>query len=1204
MWKLLRKFPAGIFVLIATGFVGFQATNQDRPSTPICLVPASAAQDGPKSDNSDVRLLTPGERIERQLSSGETHSYQITLKAGQYLHAVIEQSGIDAGGAIYGPNEQKLLEFHCRQRGPTPVSLIADEPGTFRLEINAVEEASAGRYKLKVESIRPGTAQDKLRIAAERAFAAGEQLRAEWKQQSFRQAIEKYEEALVFWKSTGERREEIDTLRTIGDVWRSQNESQKALTYYDAALLLSKKTNDRQNECEIISSLGYLYFTLGENQKALKFGRKALELARDLGNRRGEAEAFDVMGEAYYGFGNIQKALNSYQQALSIWHDLNDRRGQALALLHSGYAYSDLSETQRALASYSKALMLWRSVKNRWGEARTLTGIGHLKSKVGEKQEALKYYAEASQLFQPMGERIGAAGVLSGMAFVYDELGEPQKALELYNEALQLYRAVNYRLAETGTLLKIGEIYYSLKDNQKALDSCERALAGFHAMSYQRMESYALRDIGMIHESRGDALKALDYYQQALLLNQIDQDRRWQAYVLNNIGHVYESLGEKQRALNYYNTALLLNRATGDRFGESNTLYNIARAQRNLGNLTDARSQIERAIELAESLRTNVASQDLRASYFASARQFYELHIDVLMQLDKRQPSAGYQTAALDVSERARARSLLELLNEAHADLRQGVEPALLERERNLEQAINVKAERHAQLVADKDNPEAQIVAGELNQLTTEYDEVKAQIKSKSPRYAALTQPQPLGLKEIQNRLLDDNSLLLEYMLGDERSYLWAVTRTEVSSYELPPRTQIEDAAQKFRKLLTANQPVAGESFDQRQARIKEADAHISEAATSLSQMILAPVTGKLGTKRLLIVPDGVLQYIPFQALTVMPKTSSSAGQENTSGDSSEQIPLLVDHEIVNEPSASALALVLSDTSQRKPAPNSIAVFANPVFDADDPRVKSPGAAQAQSADSIETAKVQAAFRDIGFGEGKIPALPASRDEAEAIMAVAPWGTGLKALDFDANRAAITKPELAQYRIVHFATHGFIDYEHPELSGLVLSRVDRNGRPQEGFVRLHDIYNLRLSADLVVLSACNTGLGKDVKGEGLIGLTRGFMYAGAGGVAASLWKVDDDATAELMKHFYEGMFKRGLTPAAALREAQLGMWKQKRWHAPYYWAAFVIQGQYDQQEMTGFQRSPGKLLAITAGVGTALFLLAFLLLRRRRKRIL
>jgi CHAT domain-containing protein len=1190
-------------VLLATGLLVLQSGSADDVRVPPLIVPAHAAQDSLKP-NSDVQLLTPGDRIEREVSSHETHSYRIPLTSGQYLHTVIEQSGIDAGGTIYGPNEQKLLEFHCRQRGPTPVSLIADEPGTFRLEISSIEEGSTGRYRLKVESIRLGTAQDKVRIAAERAFADGEQLRTEWKEEAFQKAIDRFEAALVLWKSAGERREEANTLTTIGDVWHSLNESQKALKYYKAALLLSQKTNDRQNESEIIISIGYVSVFLGKNEEALESGVRALKLAQDTRNRHGQAQAFDLMGEAHNGFGNTQRALNSYQEALSIWRDLGDHRGQALALLHCGYAYSDMSDTQKALDAYDKALRLWRSVKNRWGEAHTLTGMGHLKSKLGEKQEALKLYEEARQLFQPMGERIGAGFVLNGMGYVYDELGEPQRALECYEQALQLFRAASYRQVESETLLKIGEIYYSLKDNQKALDSCQRALADFHAMSYQRMESYAFRDIGMIHESQGDVRKALEYYHRALVLNKIGRDQRWQAYVLNNIAHVHEGLSAKQTALHYYNQALLLNRAAGDRFGESNTLYNLARAQRDAGNMTEARSQIERAIELAESLRTNVTSQDLRASYFATARQFYELHVDVLMQLDKRQPSAKYQTAAFDVSERARARSFLELLKEASTNIRQGVDPALLERERNLEQAINTKAERHTQLLANKATAEAQTAAAELNQLTTEYDQVKARIKSESSRYAALTQPQPLSLKEIQNRLLDDNSVLLEYMLGDERSYLWAVTRDEIWSYELPPRAQIEEAARSFRALLTTNQPVAGETLEQRQARIKDANNRFAAESASFSKLVLGPVIDKLGTKRLLIVSDGALQYIPFQALMVPGASSSGAEQAKTLGNSNELIPLLIDHEIVNEPSASALALVLSDTAQRQPAPNSIAVFANPVFEMDDPRVGSKGGADTPTIES-QTARVQEAFRDIGFDGGRIPALPASKDEAEAIMAVVPWGTGFKALGFDANRAAITKPELTQYRIVHFATHGFVDYQHPELSGLVLSLVDKDGRPQDGFLRLHDIYNLKLSANLVVLSACNTGLGKEVKGEGLIGLTRGFMYAGAGGVAASLWKVDDDATAELMKHFYEGMFKKGLTSSAALREAQLGMWTQKRWHAPYYWAAFVIQGQYDQKERIGFQlRSGRKWVAVSVALTSMLLLMAFLLVRQRRKRII
>lgn len=168
----------------------------------------------------------------------------------------------------------------------------------------------------------------------------------------------------------------------------------------------------------------------------------------------------------------------------------------------------------------------------------------------------------------------------------------------------------------------------------------------------------------------------------------------------------------------------------------------------------------------------------------------------------------------------------------------------------------------------------------------------------------------------------------------------------------------------------------------------------------------------------------------------------------------------------------------------------------------------------------------------------------------------------MKALDFNANRVTATSSDLGQYRIVHFATHGLLNSEHPELSGIVLSLVDEQGRPQDGFLRLREIYNLNLPAELVVLSACRTGLGKEIKGEGLVGLTRGFMYAGAARVVASLWKVQDDATAELMKRFYLGMLKDGMRPAAALRSAQVEMWKQKRWRSPYYWAAFVLQGEW------------------------------------------
>jgi len=308
-----------------------------------------------------------------------------------------------------------------------------------------------------------------------------------------------------------------------------------------------------------------------------------------------------------------------------------------------------------------------------------------------------------------------------------------------------------------------------------------------------------------------------------------------------------------------------------------------------------------------------------------------------------------------------------------------------------------------------------------------------------------------------------------------------------------------------------------------------------------------------------------------------------------------------LDHEIINEPSASALALLMSETASRKQASNAIAVFADPVFEADDPRMSS-----AKPRDEVMTAQMlesdsQRALRDVGFtGEGRhIPRLQASKEEAEAIMSLTPWREGFTAIGFEANRATAMRPDLGNYRIVHFATHGLLNDEHPELSGVVLSLFDQKGQPQDGFLRLHDIYNLKLPVDLVVLSACNTGLGKDVRGEGLIGLTRGFMYAGASSVVASLWKVDDEATAELMRLFYGFMLRDGLSPAAALRKAQVTMSQQKRWQSPYYWAGFVIQGQYIPSErVSRFPGSQSALWLIAAAVLSASAIYAW---KRRRK---
>jgi CHAT domain-containing protein len=568
------------------------------------------------------------------------------------------------------------------------------------------------------------------------------------------------------------------------------------------------------------------------------------------------------------------------------------------------------------------------------------------------------------------------------------------------------------------------------------------------------------------------------------------------------------------------------------------TLYNLAKVERDRQNHGEALKLVRGSLELVESVRTNVGSLDLRASLIASVRDRHELEIDVLMRMHDREPTRGYDVQAFDASERARARAFLDGLAQARGGIREGVAPALLERERSIRGALNAKAQRLTQV--PKDSAEAKSLTAEIDSLTSASQDVESQIRSESPRYAALTNPQPLTAREVQTRIVDRDSVLLQYFLGMNRSYVWAVTSDRIAAYTLPGRAEIERRVRPYRERLSNPTPTAASARD-------------SQEALAVSQLLLGPVARHLDRPRVLILADGILQLLPFPAL---PQPGRKAGPP---------VPLVVDHEVVSLPSASTLALVRDYWKQTNEWSKPIAVFADPVFEADDPRMvvaaSKAARASAPEADRTTAEPASRALRDLpGFGAG-IPRLLGSQREARGIQALAP-GVDIR-LGFDANRAAAGSPDLARYRIIHLATHGVVNDRHPELSGIVLSLFDRDGKAEDGYLRLNDIYNLHLPVDLVVLSACSTALGKDIVGEGLVGLVRGFMYAGARRVIASLWKVDDAATSALMTEFYRGLFERNLTPAAALRAAQVELFTNTQWKDPFYWAAFILEGEWN-----------------------------------------
>lgn len=1095
----------------------------------------------PSATSQSDAMLESGKPIERRLAGGESHFYQLLLGAAQYLHVVVDQRGIDVVVALFGPDGKKLMEVDSPNgtQGPEPIYYVTEVAGVYRLEVRSLEkEAAPGKYEAKLNEIRPAAQKDRGAVLAHKLFAEAELLRAQGTAESARQAISKYEETLPRWREAEDRQGEANTLHSIGDVYNSLGE------------------------------------TLDQKQMALDYYNKALALRRAIADRGGEAVTLFEIGLVNRQLGEWQRSLNCFIEAIPLARTVGDLHTEAYALSSMGGIYSALGEEQRALDFHNQTLALMRTMNDQYGEASVLADIGHLYNFSGEKQKALDYYNQSLFLRHKVGDRSGEAITLTALGNLYDSLGEQPTALNYYNQALQLVRAVGDHTGEATVLNNIGKIYIRLSQGQDALNFLNQALNLMVTLGNRTGQAVALGNIGSTYDMLGQKQKALLYYNRALPLNTAVGDRDGEATSLNNLGRLERLLGDRQKALEFLNRALIIRRFIGDRGGEAQTLALVAQVERDFGKLSEALAHMETVLSIVEGLRTKITSQELRTSYLSTVQQYYELYIELLMQMHQRKPTEGFNLAALQACERGRARSLIELLNEAHADIRQGVDPKLLERERSLQHLLNAKTEQQIRLLVGKHTDEqAAAAAKEIEVLKAEYQQVETEIKAKSPRYAALTQPQPLKTEEIQ-RLLDRDALLLEYSLGEDRSYLWAITPSSISSYELPKRADVETAAKQFYVALTTPNQQSRSVDSSRQLSIANSQKpHVIETASILSRMLLRPVASQLKKKRLIIVPDGALQYIPFAALP-SPNAQNliARGQGSANIVPTNFLPLIAEHEIVSLPSASTLAEIRRETENRRPAEKTVAVLADPVFDKNDERVTS--AKNVKKADDqkevlslarqLEIDKTKKAAIETGLAEGEltIPRLPGTRQEAEKILAFAPANARMKAFDFEASRATATSTELGQYRYVQFATHGFLNSANPELSGIVLSMVDQQGQPQAGFLLADEVFNLHLPAELVVLSACQTGLGKEIKGEGVVGLTRAFMYAGAPRVIMSLWSVNDNATSELMSRLYRVLLRQHLRPAAALREAQLEMWKQKRWRAPYYWAAFELQGEW------------------------------------------
>jgi CHAT domain-containing protein/Flp pilus assembly protein TadD len=749
-----------------------------------------------------------------------------------------------------------------------------------------------------------------------------------------------------------------------------------------------------------------------------------------------EAKARGYRGELRYARGDLEGATSDYQKALELYRRLGNRASEVMVADNLGVALHLQGRYDEAVTFFDRSLALWKPEDGPGKKALTLLNRGRLQQDLGEVAPAGERFREALALFRQAKDKNHEAATLNALGNLDKDAGRPAEALESLEEAL--------KLREPGS----------------------------------RGQAVTLNTLGAVYRQLGRPADARQAYEKALPIFLRLGDSREQARCLGNLGRLEAANGDDAAAFDSFDRALGLFRTLADPPGRAWALEGKAQALRHGGDLEAARGLMEEALGAVEQHRFRQASYKTRAEFFSTQQDRYSFLIDLLTEMRRN-------GEALEVNERSLARSLLDGLAARGMGLRgEGADPELSAREREIEREIDALVSLQTRL--SQDGGRSKPVEEELGRRWEELDRVRAALRAGDPRYAALTQPQPWKAAEIQRRLLDRDTLLLEYRLGEQRSLLWAVTPDSLETFALPGRAEIERAARAgswTRPVRTsANLQLAG-----------------------LGRMLLDPVARLLPGKRLLVVGDGILQSLPFAALPE-PGTSD---------------PLVARHEIVTLPSISTLGVLRQEVAGRPRAPKTLWVLANPDFN------------------------------------GAFPPLPHAGEEAAAILALGPAAGSVEVQGREASRAAVLTAPLGDFRFLHFATHGSFAADDPGGGRLVLAQTGPNG-----FLYLSDIYELNLRADLVVLSACESALGKEVRGEGMMGMTRGFFYAGAERVLVSLWNVGDRASVELMRRFYRGILKERLSPAAALRKAQDEVRHQKGWEAPYHWAGFTLQGEW------------------------------------------
>jgi CHAT domain-containing protein len=1082
--------------------------------------------------------LHDGFTFESPIHSGETLRFPVELQQGEFLRVEVDQVQIDVVVRLIDPQGTKIQEADALFTSPTHseverLAALAPANGRFLIEIAHSplkdDKPEGGVIRLRIEGPRAANEKDPILIEALRLtqqaayvfFQASHEIVSNGSKAAaeFKSAIEQFDQAATLLRRVDERAALAYCLLWSSEARRrSGSNDREAVAKQDeeaAALLEEPGTDDRSAQrVRALDIAGSARLDLSQWAAAKADFERALIFLPTLSDPVATSDIYDGLGRADLELGHpepaIQHLLEAVRWAQKI-EDLDERTTSLRNIFGAlTYAYLDAGLFQDALRSVRNGFRPPRDRGSLKSLAKLLGIRWSLYAILGEHRRVVDESASDFEIVHRLGDLGTESTILGNLAASNRFLANYSKAQALYEQAIELARKSQNPEALSGAFTNMAYLQgLDLNQPQKAVEFATQAIkeAGGRARAEtlaRHVLALALRKQKKSAEARGEIVRALE-----------------------------------------------LVRASNDRSPEAEILLTLARIDRDDGRLEAAKKGVEASLRLVESMRPSIFSSSVRASFLAARQAQYEFYVDTLMALDRASPGQHFAERAFEVSERARARTLIEELAHARHALPTAAALEGSARLHDLSRKIgNLQVQKELLARRGASNPkEIREILKAIDEAVDEADEIEGTENEASAKGTAQDLATPLALPEIQKQVLGPGALLLEYQLGTERSHLWVVTSDSIQAFELPSRAVIEGSARRYYDLLTARNrhPQKAETVKQRDARWAKADSDLVTAGRELSKLLLEPVAPHLQDRTLLVVADGALSYVPFGALP------DPGGADL----------LLAHHAWVQLPSASTLGALRRDRQSRLPAAKAVAVIGAPKYRKDQaPPSQQPESTSRGEDEPADSAGESSAERPAAAGELSLPPLPWAEKESRSIAALVPKEDVLIALGSQASRQTIDTTDLSQYRYLHFATHGLVDAERPQLSALVLSLYDNGGQPVDGYLRLVDIDSLRLNADLVTLSACRTALGQEVRGEGLIGLTRGFLTAGARRVVASLWSVEDGPTAKLMASFYRFLLSEHLTPAESLRKAQLEMSRDPKKSSPYYWAAFTLQGEW------------------------------------------